>query len=342
VWSSPPGRIVISPKAALLGTPPGARSRFLAALTAVVSALGALAWSASATADSSAPRHDAIKTVSYSTGEAGHKLKWLPYRSPEAAVQGAVVQAQGIAASSDDPFKNPFGDPKPQARANPSATAQAKRAEPPATLPAPALSDKILNKLPPEPTPGKALPPLSVDEPAPRVKSPREAEEIRVPSFGPELAAKPVADVCPSLEELELKPINKITNDITAKGEKFPTECPLKSEIYRPRSWSLTTFTWKASGLCHHPAYFDEVHLERYGHSLPCGWQPLASAAHFFLIVPALPYAMAVCPPNECVYSLGYYRPGSCAPYLLDPLPLSVRGALAEGGVWTGMVFLIP
>lgn len=312
----------------------------IVSLIAALAALGAVGGPASA--DSPVANRDVIKTVSYSTGVAGHKLKWLPYRPAADAAQSAVVQTQGLVASGDDPFKNPFGDAKPQPNANPTMTAQAKVADPPATLPAPALSDKILNKLPPEPAPRSPLPPLSVDEGAPRAKSAREAEEIRVPSFGPELAAKPPADACPSLEELELKPINKITNDITAKGEKFPTECPLKSEVYQPRSWALTTFTWKASGLCHHPAYFDEVHLERYGHSLPCYVQPFASAAHFFLIMPALPYAMAVCPPTECVYSLGYYRPGSCAPYMLDPLPLSVRSALAEGGVWTGMVFLIP
>jgi hypothetical protein len=102
------------------------------------------------------------------------------------------------------------------------------------------------------------------------------------------------------------------------------------------------TYTWKASGLCHKPLYFEEVALERYGHSAGPYLQPVASAAHFFLIVPALPYFMGVYPPNECIYTLGYYRPGSCAPYILDPFPLSVRGGLAEAAVWTGMVFLIP
>ena len=82
--------------------------------------------------------------------------------------------------------------------------------------------------------------------------------------------------------------------------------------------------------------------MERYGHNLGPILQPFASGAHFFLTVPILPYKMGLEPPDECIYTLGYYRPGSCAPWILDPLPLSVRAALAQGGVWTGMAFLIP
>jgi hypothetical protein len=39
---------------------------------------------------------------------------------------------------------------------------------------------------------------------------------------------------------------------------------------------------------------------------------------------------------------LGYYRPGSCAPYYLDPIPLSVRAALFEAGAWVGGVAIFP
>ena len=53
-----------------------------------------------------------------------------------------------------------------------------------------------------------------------------------------------------------------------------------------------------------------------------------------------LPYQIGLNPPNECIYTLGYYRPGDCAPYLIDPVPLSLRGALFEAGALTGGVFL--
>ena len=127
--------------------------------------------------------------------------------------------------------------------------------------------------------------------------------------------------------------------------------CPISHETFVttfPRStadgcsWGPTTFRWKASGLCHKPLYFEEVHLERYGHSWGPYLQPIISGGHFFLTVPILPYKMGLYPPCECLYTLGYYRPGNCSPYLLDPLPLSIRAALIQGGVSTGVAAMIP
>lgn len=127
-----------------------------------------------------------------------------------------------------------------------------------------------------------------------------------------------------------------------AKGDIYPPDCPMKHETFQPRQWAGLTYTWKASGLCHKPLYFEDVQLERYGHSWGPYLQPIISGGHFFLNVPILPYNMGLEPPCECMYTLGYYRPGSCAPYMLDPIPLSVRAALFQGGVWTGMSYVIP
>jgi hypothetical protein len=51
---------------------------------------------------------------------------------------------------------------------------------------------------------------------------------------------------------------------------------------------------------------------------------------------------MAISPPTECEYSLGYYRPGNCAPWMIPPVPLSLRGAAAEIGTALGMAYIIP
>ena len=126
------------------------------------------------------------------------------------------------------------------------------------------------------------------------------------------------------------------------KSGEFPRDCPMGRGAFEPRAWAPTTYTWKASGLCHKPLYFEDVHLERYGHSWGPYIQQVFSGAHFFLTVPILPYKMGLYPPNECIYTLGYYRPGSCAPYLLDPLPFSIRAAVAQGGVMTGVAYLVP
>ena len=122
----------------------------------------------------------------------------------------------------------------------------------------------------------------------------------------------------------------------------LPTECAVGDEPFQGRAWDGTTFTWKASGVCHKPLYFEEPQLERYGHSLGPIKQPLVSGAHFFLNVAALPYKMGIHPPHECQYPLGYYRPGSCAPWLVPPIPLSIRGGLLAAGFYTGAAFFIP
>lgn len=109
-----------------------------------------------------------------------------------------------------------------------------------------------------------------------------------------------------------------------------------------PRNWVASTFTYQASNLCHKPLYFEEVQLERYGHTAGPIKQPLLSGAHFFGNIAVLPYKMAINPPLECQYALGYYRPGSCAPWHIPPIPFSVRGALAEAGVWIGGIYIIP
>ncbi|MBC8350496.1 MAG: hypothetical protein H8E66_00820 [Planctomycetes bacterium] len=121
-----------------------------------------------------------------------------------------------------------------------------------------------------------------------------------------------------------------------------PTECSLGDDKFEQREWLASTMTWKASGACHKPLYFEEVQLERYGHTAGPVLQPALSGAHFFLNIATLPYQMGMSPPNECEYALGYYRPGSCAPWLLPPIPLSVRGALLEAGAITGGIFAIP
>jgi len=125
-------------------------------------------------------------------------------------------------------------------------------------------------------------------------------------------------------------------------GEDFPFECRLDSAEHQPRQWPQITYNWKAAALCHKPLYFEQVHLERYGHSWGPYVQPIMSGVHFFGTLPILPYKMGIRTPTECVYTLGYYRPGSCAPYLIDPIPFTWRAALFQAGAATALPFAIP
>jgi len=123
---------------------------------------------------------------------------------------------------------------------------------------------------------------------------------------------------------------------------RLPIECPLGGLRTMERNWLASTFNYHASALCHKPLYWEEVQLERYGHTAGPIRQPIISGAHFIINLAALPYRMAINPPGECVYSLGYYRPGNCAPWMIPPIPLSLRGAAAEVGTALGLIYLIP
>lgn len=122
----------------------------------------------------------------------------------------------------------------------------------------------------------------------------------------------------------------------------LPVTCTLGQQQLAVRNYVPTTVAWKASNLCHKPLYFEDVQLERYGHEFGPIIQPALSTVHFFKDVAFLPYKMGIHPMKECQYSLGYYRPGSCAPWTIDPVPLSLRGALYQGAAITGAAAILP
>lgn len=111
---------------------------------------------------------------------------------------------------------------------------------------------------------------------------------------------------------------------------RLPLECGIGG-IYEPRMWVPQTYTWTASSLCHKPLYFENIQLERYGHSHGPFLQPVHSAAHFFISLASWPYQATIHPANECQYALGFYRPGNCAPWLRYPIPFSTFGTQYRG-----------
>jgi hypothetical protein len=122
----------------------------------------------------------------------------------------------------------------------------------------------------------------------------------------------------------------------------LPVVCALSDGTLEPRQFTETTMTFKASGSCHKPLYFEEPQLERYGHEWGPVVQPVISTANFVKNVAFLPYKMGIHPVNECQYPLGYYRPGECAPWTVGPVPISLRGALMQAGAITGAAAVLP
>lgn len=140
-------------------------------------------------------------------------------------------------------------------------------------------------------------------------------------------------------------PMNRLSEaDLAYISDNWglPTECVIEQVDFTPRNWNPTTMTWMASNLHHYPLYFEEVNLERYGHTAGPILQPVISSAHFFANIAVLPYKMGTHLPNERQYALGYYRPGNCAPWILPPVPLSLRGGLTQAAAMTGGFLLIP
>jgi hypothetical protein len=254
-----------------------------------------------------------------------------------------------------DPFDDPFEDRKPrpkpaELRLFPVITAAKLQPvgdqddpSPPFGLEAPdeALEDAApAEEMPAEDAPAEEMPADEKQADAsPGADRAEDGSEMMLPSDD-EFAQSPEIreDKCPTPRDL--KPISEISNKIAAEPGIFPQECMLSDEPFQPRNFAKTTFTWKASALCHKPLYFEQVGVERYGHTWGPFLQPVVSSAHFFGSVIMLPYKMGVEPPWECVYALGYYRPGSCAPYTVGPVPISLRGALAQTGATLGFVYI--
>jgi hypothetical protein len=143
----------------------------------------------------------------------------------------------------------------------------------------------------------------------------------------------------------QVVPFNELSDDdlcFLASWWGLPSECTLGDQQYQAREWQPITLAWTASALCHKPLYFEEVQLERYGHTTGPILQPIKSGAHFFANIAVLPYKMGINLPNECRYALGYYRPGNCAPWLVPPVPISLRGALFQAGAVVGVAGLFP
>ncbi|MCC6509711.1 MAG: hypothetical protein IT423_11420, partial [Pirellulaceae bacterium] len=79
--------------------------------------------------------------------------------------------------------------------------------------------------------------------------------------------------------------------------------------------WATESYTWYTPVFSHHPVYFEQPNLERYGIGTYRVLQPAASSAHFFSSIALLPYKALTQHPCERVYTLGYDRPGNCAAY---------------------------
>ena len=156
-----------------------------------------------------------------------------------------------------------------------------------------------------------------IDEPAYRGGD--QLYQPQVDRYLEEDGARPITalttNINPSAGDL---PENKAIARYAKEGEVHDT---VGSSRYQPQQ-----YVWQAPATSNRPLYFEEPNLERYGHQHAVV-QPIISGMVFFTNFAILPYKMVAQPYDECVYTLGHYRPGSPAPVRIHyPYPLQKLG----------------
>lgn len=291
-----------------------------------------------------------IKKVGYTTAKSNAKLKWLPYRPQSGDADEGVIQTQYVAQrssptpatisrqSAENAFDDPFGDKQSAGEVESVEEIGESLALTSAGPGGVSAQTNFPNAMKSSNPKSSIHHEYAMQSKANNFGNPNSQDQTLEQSLA--TRSPDLKDTCPTVKDL--KKISQLSTNIAPSSGELPKDCPWGGDDFIPRAWSGVTFTWTASALSHKPLYFEDVQLERYGHMLGPWLQPFASGAHFFLTVPILPYKMGLELPNECIYTLGYYRPGSCAPYMLDPIPLSIRAGLFEAGAWIGAAAVIP
>lgn len=148
---------------------------------------------------------------------------------------------------------------------------------------------------------------------------------------------QPYHDYAPLLQSG--RSLGGLPSNVASAGPEV-LRLPVQGEIERVAP--TTHYHWMASNLTHDPLYFEDVALERYGHTYSPLVQPLVSVSKFGLQLAGLPYQMALNPVWCEQYPLGYYRPGDCAPFLRYRVPFNKEAAVTSAGIYTGLFFLFP
>ena len=274
------------------------------------------------------------KTASQQPQQEGFELP-MPAEAavPREAVEETVSQDE---AALDEPTADGFESPQVESL-DISRTAEAPRiggiGPAPTTMPEPEFQ---YTQAPVEPRGGGTY-----SEPA---RSPDQLKRVTEISpfydYEPDptiRADDPCRNLCPRPDGAPCKSYEE--------GESAPT-CPeqvgLGQNDYQERELAPSTFAWAASNLYHRPLYFEDPALERDGHTHGCLLQPFVSTGRFSAQLLGLPYQMAIDPMCKKQYTLGWYRPGECAPKLCYQVPWNTHAAAVQAGVMTGLFYAFP
>jgi hypothetical protein len=274
----------------------------------------------------------------------------LPVESPRSASLEALAIEQFAPA-----------EPRVETRLAPDAPAELPVVE--KTAPAAPTETAFLPQIPrtpvaPSPTP--AAPPGRF-APAPPPRLPNEPQLFEVPRRDPLMPPSPdePARVAGPVELPQLKKITEIApfkscatdgsgvkmcppNTAGDSADRCPEQHPLPVFEGDERNFIAIEYCWDAPNLFHSPLYFEDVGLERYGHTYCEPFQSIASVSKFGVQLAGIPYQMALAPVHKREYPLGYYRPGDPAPYKCYQIPWNTEAALKAAYVYTGLSFITP
>ena len=274
--------------------------------------------------------------------------EWLRNRKNR-EVPAASVKPAGPAVESTDPASstNPFETTQQIPLATPG-----EGAEQPTNIPLPAETGELISPdatlTPAVPTgEGVTRPSVRPDrvflqsQQKPTQKLPTDEEltkmlnddvGLRLPPPVRDPAAMPrISEIIPNPKE---RP--------KTQGRPIPEQdekqyVALGDTSYTARAFPEFTYSFQPANVWANPLYFEDPHLERYGHTLPPVVQPFASTFLFALQLGGLPYQMAINHPNEKMYPLGWYLPGDNVPYRMRQIPLSLKAAAVETSVILGI-----
>ena len=128
----------------------------------------------------------------------------------------------------------------------------------------------------------------------------------------------------PNIQAMSLAMSNQESESVTNSFFRYASGASVANHL-RMNSASHTK-TWHSPNSLSRPLYFEDANVERYGNYHP-RWQPAISGIRFVKDTLTMPYQLAAQHPNDCVYSLGHFRPGDCNPAYKPEFRLNKRAA---------------
>lgn len=269
------------------------------------------------------------------------------------------AQAKAAAAEDDSPQELPPEVPIPETRWEDDDAAELKPV--PEATPLPARDDRqaAIDRKAPSRRPAAAETPamlvarqmenLPYSEP---VRDPNQLKKLT--AISPYSDYEPDADVISRdrCQNLCPRPLDENCPDCPnqpAPGEprvagadcpECPEEVRLSGIPYSFRNFPRADYCWEAPDLWHYPLYFEDIPLERYGHTRHYIIQPFVSVPRFMFQLGMMPYQLTIDPVYKVRYTLGLYRPGEHVPYMYYQMPWNLQAALVQAGTVTGSYFL--